>query len=305
MHSDQLSRKTSSFGWTRLATLPTHLRERGLALCLLLLATVPLFGRAKEKEKLGLGFSVEVTASEVELVEAVQEVVGDGIIQGSKEYDKDPYVTGASEVESSPLFPKWSEPGQLFYKVRTDAIAPRNFDASAASGTLAVRYVVQPKDATRSILRIDAVYVESEHRFIHPSNGTVETSEYKDIQDHVEAIQLKKRQAIEGEKNRQEEVARRALEQSQEVDAASLAVATSSAQGIEQRVQDLRRQLERAVRASGAQLKAAPYGTAASLKSLAPGTEVVILVVSPYWLGVETQDGLHGWIHRNQLGPLQ
>jgi hypothetical protein len=275
-----------------------------VALCLLLLATLPASGRGKEKEKLSQGFSVEVTASEAELVEAVQEVVGDGIIQGSKEYDKDPYITGASETDSSPLFPKWTEPGQLFYKVRTDAIAPRNFDASAASGTLAVRYVVQPKDATRSILRIDAVYVESEHRFVHASNGTVETSEYKDIQDHVEAIQLKKKQAIEGEKNRQQEIARRALEQNQDIDAASLAVATSSAQGIEQRVQELRQQLERAVKASGAQLRAAPYGTAATLKSLAPGTEVVILVVSPYWFGVETQDGQHGWIHHNQLGPM-
>jgi len=303
MHSDQLSRRTPSFGWIHL-TKVLRLWAPAVALSLLLLATLPVSGRGKEKEKLSQGFSVEVTASEAELVEAVQEVVGDGIIQGSKEYDKDPYITGASETDSSPLFPKWTEPGQLFYKVRTDAIAPRNFDASAASGTLAVRYVVQPKDATRSILRIDAVYVESEHRFVHASNGTVETSEYKDIQDHVEAIQLKKKQAIEGEKNRQQEIARRALEQNQDIDAASLAVATSSAQGIEQRVQELRQQLERAVKASGAQLRAAPYGTAATLKSLAPGTEVVILVVSPYWFGVETQDGQHGWIHHNQLGPM-
>src|SRR5277367_6711802 len=187
---------------------------------------------AKEKAKFD-GFSVEVPASQEELLQAVQEVVADGIIQGSKEYEKDSYVEGASEVESSPLFPKWTDPGKVFYKIRTDAIAPRNFDASAASGTLAVRYVVQPKDATRCILRIDAVYVESEHRSVHPSNGTVETSEYKDIIDHVDAIQLQKKQAVEGEKKRQEELARQSMEREREAQSASL-TENSTGQTLEQ-----------------------------------------------------------------------
>ena len=260
-------------------------------------------GRAKERVKFA-GLSMEVNASQEELTEAVQDVVGDGIIQGSKEYEKDPYVSGASEVESTPLFPKWTEPGQVFYKVRTDAIAPRNFDASAASGTLAVRYIVQPKDDTHSILRIDAVYVESEHRTVHASTGEVETSEFHDIQDHIEAIQLKKKQAIEGEKNRQEEIARRALARDQQVDAERVAVAESTAQGLEQRVQQLRRQLERIAK-PGAQLKTSPYSTATSLQTLPAGTQVVILIVSPYWYGVETESGQHGWVHRDQLEAVQ
>jgi hypothetical protein len=32
---------------------------------------------------------------------------------------------------------------------------------------------------------------------------------------------------------------------------------------------------------------------------------VVILIVTPYWYGIETEDGLHGWLHREQLGPIQ
>lgn len=259
----------------------------------------------KAKEEFGLGFTVEVSASLAELTEAVQDVAADGIIQGSREYDKDPYVTGASVAESSPLFPKWTGPGVAYFKVRTDILAPRNFEASADQGTLAVRYVVQTKDATRSILRIDAVYVENERRTVHASNGTVEISEFHDIQDHVSAIQLKKRQAIEGEKSRQEEIAHRAMERDLQIEADNVAVAESSTQGLEQRIQALRQQLERTVKGSGVQLKTAPYKTASGLKVLDPGTQVVILIVTPYWYGVETEDGLHGWLHRDQLGPIQ
>ncbi len=258
----------------------------------------------KSKEDAGLGFTAEVTASTAELTEAVQDVINNGIIQGSKEYDKDPYVTGANSAESSPLFSKWTGPGDVYFKVRTDVIAPRNFVDSGDQGTLAVRYIVQPKDATRSILRIDAVYVENERHTVHPSNGTVETSEFHDIQDRVEAIQLKKRQAIEGEKNRQQEIARRALEQRQQTDADNLAASTSTPQGLEEKVRGLRQQLERVVKGSGVQLKTAPYRTAANLKILPPGTQVVIVVVTPYWLGVETEDGLHGGLHHDQLEML-
>jgi hypothetical protein len=40
------------------------------------------------------------------------------------------------------------------------------------------------------------------------------------------------------------------------------------------------------------------------LKSLDAGAEVVIIIVTPYWSGVETEDGQHGWVHHEQLEPL-
>jgi hypothetical protein len=40
------------------------------------------------------------------------------------------------------------------------------------------------------------------------------------------------------------------------------------------------------------------------LKSLDTGTEVVIVVATPYWFGVETEDGQHGWVRHDQLEPL-
>ena len=84
----------------------------------------------------------------------------------------------------------------------------------------------------------------------------------------------------------------------------ALAAAQTSVQAMEQHVQDLRRQAERVIKAPGAQLKSAPFRSASSLKSLETGTQVVIVIATPYWYGVETEEGQHGWIHREQLEPL-
>ena len=116
---------------------------------------------------------------------------------------------------------------------------------------------------------------------------------------------MEKKKDAEGARNRQEELARQALERKrQEEEAMSLAEAETSAQTLEQKVQDLRRQVERVIKAPGATLKSAPFHTATTLKSLETGSEVVILISTPYWFGVETQDGQHGWVNRQQLEPL-
>jgi len=261
--------------------------------------------RKKKKEDYGQGLSTEIDAPLNEVLDAVQTVVNDGIIQGSKEYNKDQYIEGADAADSSPLFPAWTGPGKVFFKVRTEALDPRGFYESNDVGTLAVRYVVQSKDPTKTIVRIDAVFVEDFKRTVHPSDGSVENAEYKDIQDHVDAAELQKKQAEEAGKHRQEELARQALEaKNEQAEAVALALAQSSAETLEQHVQNLRREVERVIKAPGAELKAAPFHTAASLKTLDTGAEVVILIATPYWFGVETEDGQHGWIHHSQLEPL-
>jgi hypothetical protein len=269
-------------------------------------AVAPLSGREhKKREGYGLGFSTEIEAPESEVLQAVEAVVDDGIIQGSTEYNKDKYIERATAAASSPLFPEWKDPGKVFYKVRTKVLAPANFKETGDEGTLAVRYVVQGKDSNKTILRIDAVFAEDFRRTVHPSDGSVESAEYKDIQDHVDALDFQKTQAQEGDKHRQEELARQALESKREQDEAeALASAQTSAQTLEQHVQDLRRQAERVIKAPGAELKSAPFHTASNLKSLDAGAEVVIIIVTPYWYGVETEDGQHGWVHREQLEPL-
>jgi hypothetical protein len=275
-----------------------------LSIFWLALAVAPLGGH-KKKEEFGQTFSTEIEAPESEVLQAVEAVVEDGMIQGSFEYNKDKDIEHANSAESSPLFPRWTDPGKVYYKVRTKVLAPANFKETADEGTLAVRYVVQSRDASRTILRIDAVFVEDFRRTVHVSNGSVEGAEYKEIQDHIDALELQKTQNQQGEKQRQEELARRALQRKSEEDEAfALATAQTSVQGLEQHVKELRRQAERVIKAPGAQLKSAPFHTASNLKSLDTGTEVVIMVATPYWFGVETEDGQHGWIHHEQLEPL-
>lgn len=277
-------------------------------LLLWFLSAVPtLHGREsrKKKEDSGPNFSFEVPAPESEVLEAVEYVVNDGMIEGSKEYNRDRYVDKASAVDSSPLFAKWTDPGKVFYKVREKVLAPVNFKDSNDEGTLAVRYVVQSKDASRTIVIIDAVFVEDFRRTVHPSNGSVESAEYKDIQDKVDAIELQKKQDEEAARNRQEQLAKRSLERkTEQEEATALASAQTSVQTVEQRVEQLRHQLERVIKAPGADLKSAPFHTASNLKTLEAGSEVLILIVTPYWYGIETEDGAHGWINHSQLEPL-
>jgi len=79
------------------------------------------------------------------------------------------------------------------------------------------------------------------------------------------------------------------------------AVHEQPAETLEQHVADLRSQVERVVKKPGAPLQSAPFHTASKLKSLEPGEEVLIQIATPYWYGVETHDGEHGWIRRDEL----
>jgi hypothetical protein len=276
---------------------------------LLVSAVHPLHGREHKRkiktEDYGLGFSTEIGSPESEVLQAVEVIVNDGIIQGSKEYNNDKYIENASPASSSPLFPEWKEPGKVYYKVRTSVLAPLNFRDSKDEGTLAVRYVVQSKDASKTILRIDAVFVEDFHRTVHTSDGSVENAECQDIRDHIEAVEAEKKQNDDREKQRQEHLAKQEFERKRQADeSAALAASQTSAQTLDQHLDDLRRKAERVVKAPGGQLKSAPFHSATNVKSLEAGAEVIILVVTPYWYGVETTDGQHGWIHRGQLEPL-
>jgi hypothetical protein len=273
-----------------------------VALSAVMLATP---GRDKKREDLGTGFSTEIAASESEVLQSVEAVAGDGIVQGTKEYNKDKFVEHANAEPSSPLFPAWTGTGTVFYKVRTKILAPDNFKEANDEGTLAVRYVVRAEDASKTILRIDAVFVEDFRRTVHASNGSVENAEYKDIQDHLDALELQKTEVREAEEHRQRELAKQALaRKSEEDETATVGAGESAVQSLEQHVQDLRRQAERVIKAPGAELKSAPFHGATNLQSLQTGTEVVVVIATPYWYGVETEDGKHGWIHHSQLELL-
>ena len=294
-------------------------------------------GREKDTAQYGVGLIVNIPLPEAEVAQVVQDVAQNGIIRGTKEYNKDEYIQGATTASSAKGFSEPTEGDKIFYKVREHAIDPRNFKDGGDVGSLAVRYVLQAQGDRNTVLRIDAVYVEDFRHITHPSNGSVESAEYKDIRDRLDAIELMKTQTAEAEKERQDQLMRKQQSgvgnQTAIVDVPAPSKArtenvpnpsapdppveagTLSApstvpqipvpQTLEERVRDLRRQVERLVKSPGAPLKSAPFHTASTLQSLPTGAEVLIVISTPYWVGVETHDGQHGWILRDELeqGP--
>lgn len=313
--------------------------KTGAVLALLVaLATVsPLSARDKDGIQYGMGLIVNVPFPENEVAQVVEDVSQNGIIRGTKEYAKDEYVSGATAETSVRVFPAWTEGGKVFYKVRRRAIDPRNFKDGGDVGTLAVRYVVQQQGDKNTVLRIDAVFVEDFRKASHPSNGSVEGAEYKDIHDRLEQIGVMKEQTAEVEREKQAQVERKfslgengasgssssstsTLEnptttrpdpslsagsvETPSTPASTAPVQSLPVQSLEDRVKDLRHQVERLVKAPGAPLKSAPFHTASTLQSLPSGTEVLIVIATPYWVGVETRDGQHGWMLRDDLELL-
>ncbi|HVI06858.1 MAG TPA: hypothetical protein VND65_01045 [Candidatus Binatia bacterium] len=343
-------------------------RRLSIALVGLLLPVSLAFAREKSKVSYGEGLIINIPypANEVEIV--VQDVTDNGIIRGTKEYNKDEFVSGAKAEDTPHVFPAWNSQGKAFYKMRDQALDPRNFQDSSDVGVLEVRYIVAPQGDGNTVLRIDALFQETFRHIVHKSNGSVESAEYKDIQEHLEAIEVMKKQTIEGERERQQRLARKQnpasvpiqsssreaspretnqpspivevpaqpsqaqqapqsapapaetplrVEVAQSgpqpdpppVTVASLPSSSSGGpawqaapgQSLEDHVKDLRRQVERLVKSPGAPLKSAPFHTASTLKTLDPGTEVLILISTPYWFGVETHEGQHGWMMRNDL----
>lgn len=333
-----------------------------LAVPIVLLAATLAAAGGKNKLSYGEGLIVNIPLAPSEVEQVVTDISQNGLIRGSKEYNKDEFIAGAKPSSSSAVFPSWSEGGKVFYKVREGAIDPRNFKDGGDVGTLAVRYVVQPQGDKNTVLRIDALFKEDFRHTVHQSDGSVESAEYKDIQEHLEAIEVMKQQTEEANRERAElqkkkrdfvvpkgkpvdnsqgafpvgpsystepappaesvasadlpaEISSSSTSTSQSLDpqpadtAASEAAAPiqprpgplASGQSLEEHVKDLRKQVARLVKAPGAPLKSAPFHTAGTLQSLTTGTEVLILISTPYWYGVETHDGQHGWMQRDEL----
>lgn len=263
-------------------------------------------GAKGSKEQLrSPGLAAEFAASIDDVLQALNEVLEDQIIHGTLIFDRQPTLTGAVAVTSTPLFESWQGPGQVFYKIRKDAIAPRHFLDSGDQGTIAVRYVVTSVSPERTRLRIDAIYAETTHRTVHASDGTVESSECKAIEEHLQAIQFAQQEALDAKRRRESaDLVRETQLRQHEDERTRLAAAESSVQDLKQKVNALRHEVERRVKAPGADLKAAPFHSAASLKTLAAYTEVVIVIVTPHWYGVETPEGQRGWMPQDQLEAL-
>jgi hypothetical protein len=258
-----------------------------------------------KEQQLAPGITKEFTATLEDLLQALREVLEDETIHGTLIFDKQPVLTGAKIVESTPLFEPWKGQGKVFYKIRKDAIAPRHFLDSADQGTIAVRYVVTTISAERVRLHVDAVYVENAHRRVHISDGTVETSECKAVEDHLQSVQMVEQETYEANRRRESaDLVRETQLRQREDESRLLSEAQSSVHELEQQVSSLRREVERRIKAPGANLKAAPFQSAANVATLRAYDEVVVVIVTPYWIGVQTPEGQRGWLRMQELEML-
>jgi hypothetical protein len=277
---------------------------RNTAISTVMILLFPVAGIPKETLTTP-GLVREFFGSLEEVRQAVQFVVHDQVIHGTLIFDKEPILNGAETVNATPLFEPWQGPGDVYFKIRRNAIAPRHFLESGDQGTIAVRFVLIPVDANRTRVKIDAIYQETAHRIFHPSDGTVEKSEMKEIKDQLETLQEAAAQAADARRRQTSaELVRQSLIHQREDETTRISNAQSAQKDLEQQVSALHHELERRVKAPGADLKAAPFQSAATLKTLTAFTDVVILIVTPHWLGVETPDGQRGWLPQELLEQL-
>ncbi len=294
----------NSIVYTRLA----HFLSTTLMALTVVLFTVTFaagsFARTKDPE-LGAGLTREFSSSPEDMMQALREVLGDNIIHGTLIYDKQPVLDGAKSADSTPVFEAYRGSGKVFYKVRPDAIAPRHFLDSADQGTIAVRYILTTITPERVRLHIDALYVEKNHRVVHISDGTVEASEAKTIEDHLTAIQFTEQETAEANRRRESAELVKETQLRQHIEETKLLEQTQgSVQDMERQILALRHEMERRVKAPGAQMKAAPFLSSAGLATVPAYTELLVVIVTPHWYGVETPDGHRGWLPVDQLEPL-
>jgi hypothetical protein len=272
---------------------------------LLLLFAVTDLPASPPKELSTPGLVREFTASLQDVRQAVISIQKDQIVHGTLVFDKEPTLTGAEAVASTPLFDPWQGPGEVYYKIRREAIAPRHFLDPADAGTIGVRYIIIPVTEDRTRVKVNALYMETVHKVVHPSDGSVEKSEMKEIKDALDSLQEAAMEAADARRRElSAELVRQSYARQRQEETSRLSIAQTNEKDMEREIASLRHELERRVKAPGADLKAAPFQAAANLRTLAAYTEVVILIVSPHWLGIETPEGQRGWLPVEQLEPL-
>ncbi len=261
----------------------------------------------KTKDDAEQGLLVQFDAPEADVLKAVQEVTQDQIIHGTYSYEKERILYGAHSAGSTRVFGVWPGPGKAFYKVASRVLSPRYFKDSEDIGTITVRYVVKEAAPGAATVQIDAVFVDARN-VRHSSTGNVESGEYAAIQAHLKNIQASRK---EPEEAAAETAAKRAQSPAQQPAGPPHPEPVSdpstpglSVQELQERVRALRHQVELRVKDSGASLKSAPFRSSTTILSLPAQTEVLVVVLTPYWYGVEIEDGHRGWIHHSQLEPL-
>jgi hypothetical protein len=252
----------------------------------------------------GEGLTIDLTASEADVLKAVRNVLEEDVIHGTNMYEKEDNLDQAVAETTSAYFGDWKGEGHAFYKVRRDAVAPRHFKNSADIGIVTVRYVVQGLAPNRTHLAINAVFVEDGTKHVHASDTTVETSEFAEIQAQLVSIQREEQQTAEILQKRRLNDEAASITKERKVEAVRVQSADTSLQGLQQRADELQHEMEVRVVNPSTELKAAPFHAANTIGTVTAGSDVLVEIITDYWYGVETPDGHRGWLRRDQVAPL-
>lgn len=270
-----------------------------------LILALPALSDADKTPSSSESFVMELPNSEADVLTAVQAVVDDHIIHGTYVYEREKILNEAVEEKASSYFRGWQGEGHVYYKVRRDALAPRNFKNSSDIGVITVRYVVHATSGAKTHLEILAVFVENGTNRVHPSNSTVETSEFAEIQKRLTAIQKDRQMAAENqEKKVREAEETAALAKQNAEESARSQAADSTLEALERRANELQHALEVRITKPNTELKAAPFRGAATLTKLPANSDVLVEILATYWYGIETTDGHRGWVRRDEVVPL-
>jgi hypothetical protein len=296
-------RKSSSSAVRLLRSGVPFLLKLVFAFLLVLLSSSPsLSNRASSTTA---PFATDLQNREADVLVVVQAVADDHIIRGTYVYAREKILGEAVAESSSVFFGPWKDGGRAFYKVRRDALAPRNFKDSSDIGVITVRYVVRTISPERTHLEISAVFVEDGTHRVHPSDSSVETSEFAEIQNQLTTLVRDRQQAAEIQKKKNVDAEKAsALAQQRTEEIARYQDVESSLKILETRAHELQRAVEVRIPAPNTELKSAPFRGASILAKIPANSDVLVEIVTTYWYGVETADGRRGWVRRDQVVPL-
>jgi hypothetical protein len=258
-------------------------------------------GHTRRHEHYGEGFSIDLTQPYERVLGVVEQVTNDGVIRGTYQYKGTKELDGAESANTSGAFPRWTGQGKVLYKIRPRTLSPEHFYQSTDEGTVIVRYIVQPLTPSGTRLRIDAVFIETTGHKRHASDGQVENSEFKAVSDtmkDIEDAEAKKREKlVHDQQQHQLEQLQAQLDQ----ETAQLKEVTAKEQQLEQQIQQRPGLQSARVRTANADLKAEPYNQSKTVRLLAQGDQLKVLVKTPAWYHVLTSSGEQGWVYRLML----
>jgi len=258
------------------------------------------FAHAGKHPQWGAELSVDMDAPYDRLVKIVEEVSEDGVIRGTWQYKGTKELDGAKASKTAVGFAPWKGQGQgiVFYKVQPDRLAPEHFYETGDQGVVEVRYVVEPAGANVSHLRIAANFATSGGRRVHPSDGAVEDAEFSEISQRLQDLQDEER------KEKEEAVAKDQESKSDELrarlqrDRARLNATLARQQQLEREVKDLQKGQPARIQTGTADLKAAPYNRAKTIRLLSRDEAVMVMEQTHHWCHVQTGNGEKGWVYR-------